>query len=377
MSPKPELNANVKHGRFRYDRDFLLQFRGVCIQKPDMLPPLESFGLKPLDQASLGTRGRSGAAAPPRQASVGLSLGPSSGLGKSSPTNLPSMGNFTTSGSNLSSNERFANASQGGADGRDRTRSERRSHRNEMKKAQQGDGSDFNDFQANAQNVRLEPVAPRQVSANRWDRKAIQVDSDSPEIVDRKVKALLNVVETLSDNSTDSHFLCFEGLTADWADCCSWFYSITVSSHFLQIDCMYRTVIGSKQLIWLNMGSNEDACTLRGYLTHRTMSGNSLVVSHFVSEATFQSAVQACTNKWVRPVSAPANYPVDRPSHFPLEEQPTSPNHVPERSASPLRDTSLLQQMGVTLGERVEGTLPHRHQRGGKRHKKKKALKVD
>ncbi|KIK01165.1 hypothetical protein K443DRAFT_60383, partial [Laccaria amethystina LaAM-08-1] len=34
-SPKPELNANVKHGRFRYDRDFLLQFRGVCTQKPD------------------------------------------------------------------------------------------------------------------------------------------------------------------------------------------------------------------------------------------------------------------------------------------------------------------------------------------------------
>jgi translation initiation factor 4G len=197
-----------------------------------MLLPLESFGLKPLDQASLGTRGGpgrhrqgSGAAPPPRQASVGLGLGPSSSLGKSSPTNLPSMGNFTTNGSKLSSDERFANstshsasmnaatalpfnrpvpASQGGAGGalpRDRTRSERRRDRNEMKKVQQGDGSDFNNFQANAQSAKLEPVAPLQVSANRWDRKAIHIDPDSPELVDRKVKALLNKLTMENFNS--------------------------------------------------------------------------------------------------------------------------------------------------------------------------------
>ena len=200
---------------------------GVCTQKPDMLPPLDAIGLEPLDQASLGmTRGGSGrhrqgsgAIAPSRQASVGLGFGPSSGLGKSSSANF-SMGNFTTSGSKLSSDERFANstsrsasvnaatgmpfnrpvpmqrtASQGGAGGaplRDRTRSKRGGDRNEMNKVQQGHGSGFNNFQANAQNVRLEPVAPLQVSANRWDRKAIQVDPDSPEIVDRKVKGLLN-----------------------------------------------------------------------------------------------------------------------------------------------------------------------------------------
>jgi translation initiation factor 4G len=44
-----------------------------------------------------------------------------------------------------------------------------------------------------AQNVSLEPVAPLQASANRWDRKfAAAVDPDSPEVVDRKVKGLLN-----------------------------------------------------------------------------------------------------------------------------------------------------------------------------------------
>ena len=33
---------------------------------------------------------------------------------------------------------------------------------------------------------------PLQASENRWDRKAIQVDRDSPELVERKVKGLLN-----------------------------------------------------------------------------------------------------------------------------------------------------------------------------------------
>ncbi|KAJ3724120.1 armadillo-type protein, partial [Lentinula guzmanii] len=41
--------------------------------------------------------------------------------------------------------------------------------------------------------VPLEPVAPLQLSENRWHRKAItNVDQDSPELVDRKIKALLN-----------------------------------------------------------------------------------------------------------------------------------------------------------------------------------------
>ena len=40
----------------------------------------------------------------------------------------------------------------------------------------------------------FEPVAPLQATANRWDRKTFQVqaDGDSPEMVERKVKGLLN-----------------------------------------------------------------------------------------------------------------------------------------------------------------------------------------
>ncbi|TFK44920.1 hypothetical protein BDQ12DRAFT_708734 [Crucibulum laeve] len=226
LSPKPELNTNAKDGKFRYDRDFLLQFMAICKDKPDMLPPLDAIGLEPNDQSNLAiTRGGSGrhrpsgAPVPSRQASgVGLGFGP--GFGKPGVAN-PFMGNFGT-GSKLSSEERFnlANstrsvsvsaaagmpfgtrpaqmqrtASQGGPGGApmssNRTRSKRGEKRPTDNKPPQGGHGSYAQHQA-AQMAMLEPVAPLQATENRWDRKAIQVDADSPEMVDRKVKGLLN-----------------------------------------------------------------------------------------------------------------------------------------------------------------------------------------
>ena len=37
----------------------------------------------------------------------------------------------------------------------------------------------------------LDPVVPLQATENRWDRKVIQADQDSPELVEHKVKGLL------------------------------------------------------------------------------------------------------------------------------------------------------------------------------------------
>ncbi|KAL0565162.1 hypothetical protein V5O48_016868 [Marasmius crinis-equi] len=48
-SPQVELNVNAVNGRFRYDRDFLLQFMSVCKDKPTTLPPLDTLGLEPRD----------------------------------------------------------------------------------------------------------------------------------------------------------------------------------------------------------------------------------------------------------------------------------------------------------------------------------------
>lgn len=225
-SPKVELNINAKHGKFRYDREFLLQFMSICKEKPDMLPPLDAIGLEPTDQLSLsmsrGGSGRhrqgSGAVAPARQASVGLGLG---GFGKPGSSNF-TMGNFAPP-SKLSSDERFnlstsgraasvsgasvpfgrpspmqRTVSQGGPGGvpvSGRTRSRRGGERNDSNKVgniQPSHG--FSHGQSNmGQSISLESVAPLQPTANRWDRKiASAVDPESPEIVDRKVKGLLN-----------------------------------------------------------------------------------------------------------------------------------------------------------------------------------------
>jgi len=202
----------------------------ICKEKPAMLPPLEAIGLESADQAghhhmSRTSSGRRAGGAPPsRQGSIGLGLAPGT-FGKGAPGNPFSMGNFATIGaSKLNSDDRFAmstaanraasvsgapgqfanrpspmtrTASQGGpgAPLRDRTRSKRGEKRGENNKApgggQQNHSSGFNNYQ-NQQQQNLEPVVPLQATANRWDRKSLQVDVDSPEMVDRKVKGLLN-----------------------------------------------------------------------------------------------------------------------------------------------------------------------------------------
>ncbi|KZV61935.1 ARM repeat-containing protein [Peniophora sp. CONT] len=50
QSPKVELNVNSLKGKFKYDRDFLLQFMAVCKVKPDNLAPLDAIGLVPVVQ---------------------------------------------------------------------------------------------------------------------------------------------------------------------------------------------------------------------------------------------------------------------------------------------------------------------------------------
>ncbi|OJA15320.1 hypothetical protein AZE42_12803 [Rhizopogon vesiculosus] len=232
-SPRAELNANAKDGRFRYDRDFLMQFMHICREKPPTLPPLDVLGIEPVDQSSFAmSRGGSGrhrnpsGAMPPsatRQASVGLGIG---GFQKPSVPSPFQMGNFQSSGNKLTSEERFAlssgvrSASAGGAAmqfnrspmvrtpsqggpghpmGGNRTRSKRGEKRGDSNKTplSQGQGSAFGSSNvAPILGAGFEPVVPLEMSANRWVptssiRKA-QPDVDTPDMVDRKVKALLN-----------------------------------------------------------------------------------------------------------------------------------------------------------------------------------------
>ncbi|KAF9222487.1 hypothetical protein BS17DRAFT_708821 [Gyrodon lividus] len=240
-SPREDLNKDAKDGKFRYDRDFLMQFMQICKEKPPNLPPLDILGIEPVDQTSIGmTRGGSGRHRQPsgtmtpstaRQNSVGLGI-TSSFNGKAGASPSPfAMGQFSTPTSKLTSEERFMlstgvrsasvgggpaslqfgrtamtrTPSQGGPGGHpmgnNRTRSKRGDRRNEGNKvvpSQQGQGFGFGAPGAlPILGAALEAVAPLEVSANRWVasstvRNPGATDADSPELVDRKVRSLLN-----------------------------------------------------------------------------------------------------------------------------------------------------------------------------------------
>lgn len=211
----------------------------VCKEKPDSLPPLDAIGLEPADQSYPMSRGGSGrrqssvsmgppSSTAPRQASHGLGI---SVGGKTS--GGFTMGQFSTPGSKMSSDERFAlsnrstsmsgggpaglpfgrpqpmqrSSSQGGPGvplGSNRTRSKRGEKRN----ANAGTPQAFPNASLPAMTP-IEHIAPLEMSANRWtpasvSKKPQPVNEDSPEVVERKVKGLLNKLtmerfESISD----------------------------------------------------------------------------------------------------------------------------------------------------------------------------------
>ncbi|KAI9465254.1 hypothetical protein BJY52DRAFT_1114117 [Lactarius psammicola] len=224
-SPKVELNVNTQKGKFRYDRDFLLQFMNICKEKPDHLPPLDVIGLEPSDTAHTMSRGGSGRSRASnsmsmpgnvRSTSIGLGFLPGS-MGKNAGSGFQ-MGQFSTSASKMSSEERFLAASasrsasvsgplggrppaamvrtisQGGTNSRDRTRSKRGA--NDSNRASVMSNAGPTSLISNM-GPPMEPITPLEVSANRWvagstRRGGSGLDSESPEVVERKVKGLLN-----------------------------------------------------------------------------------------------------------------------------------------------------------------------------------------
>ncbi|KAG9085545.1 hypothetical protein FS749_004337 [Ceratobasidium sp. UAMH 11750] len=227
-TPNPDLNIAATPGKFRYDREFLLQFMNVCKEKPDSLPPLDAIGLEPGEQGAAsypgGARqggrrvGSMGGSMPglQRQGSVGLGLG-----NVSVPKGGFSMGSFQVPPSRLGdSQSRFEastpggrgpgipfppgttnrltpmtrSTSQGGVGGAGpreakRTRSQRGNGRENSMRA--------SGYQtpANQTMASFEPVAPLEQSENRWiagstQRTPQQIEARA--LVDRKVKSLLN-----------------------------------------------------------------------------------------------------------------------------------------------------------------------------------------
>ncbi|CDR98941.1 hypothetical protein [Sporisorium scitamineum] len=223
-SPKSELNESAEPGKFRYDRDFLLQFMNVYTEKPIDLPSLASIGMESGGMgASSRLNRRASAMSPPAAPGRAQGLGIS---GSSSFGGKGSIGSF--SHPPKTSEERFAAASgaRGGAMGAfgpmgsfnagarsqplSRTGSgstalpsrdmmgtgipnggRTKSNRGRQRDPNSSRGPQVNPPEKGGPTIPLDQVVPLANSENRWSRGA-SVKADSPEMVQRKVKALLN-----------------------------------------------------------------------------------------------------------------------------------------------------------------------------------------
>ncbi|KAH9813231.1 hypothetical protein DFH28DRAFT_364266 [Melampsora americana] len=258
-SPHPDLNAEAAPGKFRYDRAFLLQFMEVCKGKPTQLPDLDSIGMVDSQSGSMnpmsrtqsmgGQRRNTGQMTPGGRGPSG-SLTPSGGSMSSmmGPGGMPNragpggagMPMFPT-GTNRTSEERFSQSNRAilGAmpigsglllPGRPTGQMSRTPSANALpgmmtngardgnRRSGRGtrrDGSSTMSTNAPAGNMNrgmqmqqmfpTEVVQPLQSSANSWaTARSNHLEEDSPEMVNRKVRALLNKLtldkfESISD----------------------------------------------------------------------------------------------------------------------------------------------------------------------------------
>lgn len=172
-----ELNAKSEPGKFRYDRDFLMQFMEVCKEKPDSLPNLEEIGLEADTSSGFGQSRRGNRGPMGSSGRTAPGLGMPMGSGRTFPGNP--MGSFGYSGR------------QGSSGGMPRPRSHGGPLPGGMHMSRPPRGSSGRGHPRKPQN---EPdVAPLQVSANAWvNARSAGSDEKSPVFIERKVKALLN-----------------------------------------------------------------------------------------------------------------------------------------------------------------------------------------
>lgn len=204
-SPRPELNADAEPGKFRYDREFLMQFMSVCKEKPDSLPSLEEIGLEADSSSGFGTsrsgRGSSRASMGSRQP-TGLGIGgvnarPGNFAGQGMGTF--GMGQFSSSGSlrGSTSEERYNRSLGQSRGGMTRTPSQGGMHglpTMSLSTSRSGTNRSRGGVKRAPQTSQLDPdVAPLAISTNSWVKSRPTGDDEgSPAFIERKVKALLN-----------------------------------------------------------------------------------------------------------------------------------------------------------------------------------------
>ncbi|CAO1637043.1 unnamed protein product [Parajaminaea phylloscopi] len=238
QSPRAELNQSAEPGKFRYDRDFLLQFMGVYSEKPQDMPSLASIGM---EQGQMGAGGRGapgrrssqmgppGAGAGGRGQGFGVGAGGAFGRGAAgaggmgqfahppktseerfaqSNAGLRPGGAFATSGpmGAFTAGSRTQPLSRGGSGSSGALPSREMmgtgvpaggrtaSRRGRQREPGSGRGGDrVNPPEKGGPTIPLDQVVPLAHSDNRWQAgSGAKIGADSPELVQRKVKALLN-----------------------------------------------------------------------------------------------------------------------------------------------------------------------------------------
>ncbi|KAM0748522.1 hypothetical protein T439DRAFT_358407 [Meredithblackwellia eburnea MCA 4105] len=265
-SPRADLNVSAEPGKYRYDREFLMQFMSVCVEKPESLPNLEVIGM--IDAGSDLSGGRGGPGGPGgfpgnnRRSSMGPPAMPnrthsSGGFGRVGSAGPFAMGNFsTTPAAGMTSSERFAasnaarNAAPGGFGGPPRTGSMSRT-------PSQGGvgGSNFQPARTRSDRGRVrgggggggdrggpgagggggggkhqtgdgfEGATLDNHIEDRWmpsmlngPQAANQAENNSPEMVQRKVKALLNKLTLEKFESISDQILAWADKSVDETD---------------------------------------------------------------------------------------------------------------------------------------------------------------
>ena len=180
QSPDAALNKDAHPGKYRYDRDFLLQFMSVFTERPVDLPPLASIGM----ESSGGRGGRR------------MGMGGRGGRGRTSEERFAASGRGGFGGFNARSNP----MSRGGSGGAIPSRETMGTgvpmgNRPRSNRGRQRDGRPReNPPEKGGPTIPLDQVAPLAFSENRWRPQSIDKSSqlDFATVVERKVKSLLN-----------------------------------------------------------------------------------------------------------------------------------------------------------------------------------------
>ncbi|WVN88428.1 uncharacterized protein L203_103638 [Cryptococcus depauperatus CBS 7841] len=194
-SPNVELNISAQPSKFRYDREFLMQFMNICKEKPEDLPNLEEIGLDAEGSSGFGSRGPRGGRSSMGPPSRAGSISTGAGIGGMTRASMGSFGtgqfgSMPVSLRNTTSEQRYR-ASLSGRPSSQGFPSMAGLPPMSLSNSRSGRGSQRGSKRAPPSQTPAAASIP--ISENAWTRTRLGGDAEgTPGYIERKVKALLN-----------------------------------------------------------------------------------------------------------------------------------------------------------------------------------------